>query len=141
MALQQLGVAASGGADVCDTSDVKALIPWTAELHVREFGTRTTGTMDAPLGIVAPFALSLSECDLRYSTGDAAGSSSVYHIYKNGADFSPTAATITISGTGTTGSWTGSLTLAKGDVLTINCTQVGTTPGRALAALFIGTKT
>ncbi len=96
--------------------------------------------MDAPLGTVAPYAMTLTEVDLRYSTADAAGSSSVYHVYKNGADFSPTAATITISGTGTTGSWTGSLSLAKGDVLTINCTQVGTTPGNGLAALFIGTK-
>lgn len=140
MALQQLGAAASGANDVCDTTDVKALIPWTSEIHVRETGARTTGTMDAPLGTVVPYAGTLTECDLRYSTGDAAGSSSVYHIYKNGADFSPTAATITISGTATTGSWTGSLAVAKGDVLTINCTQVGTTPGNALAALFYVTK-
>lgn len=93
MTLKNLGAAASGATDILDVQDAKTLLPWTSEVHCRESTARATGTMDAPLGTVAPYAMTLNEVDLRYSTGDATGSSSIYHIYKNGADFT-TAVTI-----------------------------------------------
>lgn len=135
MATKNYGATPSAAADSVTLGDVRVHGFWSTELHVRESIARTTGTMDAPMGVAAPQALTVNRIDARFLTADGSGTTTIT-IYKNGTT---TGNTISIAATGTTGSWTGTpFTLAQNDILTAGITTLGTTPGNGLAIVFQG---
>lgn len=67
--------------------------------------------------------ITITQWDLQLPAAPGAGKSWTFTIRANGAD---TAATITISGTNTTGSWTGTLNLSAGDLICYSAVSAGT---------------
>jgi hypothetical protein len=137
MATKNYGATPSAAADSVTLGDVRVHGFWSAELHVRESVVRTTGTMDAPLGVTAPVALTVTDIYARYGTANASGTSTI-QIYKNGS--SSGMPSITITGTTLTGNPGSGLpiTLSQYDVLTAGVTATGTTPGTGLSVTFTG---
>ncbi len=105
------------------------------DISVLAFGeatTRTTGTGDFSLGIRCPRAFLLTEIYFRCKTADASGNL-VVEIQKNGVQVASTPTTISAANQVAGGGQTGlSASFAAGDILTINITTVGTTPGVGL---------
>lgn len=77
-------------------------------------------------GQVVPFAQHITTFSVSRITAPGAGNTVTYTLRDNGAN---TAATITLSGTATTGNWTGSVALAANDLVDISITlsSLGTT--------------
>jgi hypothetical protein len=94
--------------------------------------TRATGTGDNPFGIKVQRALTITAYTVRCLTADASGSMTV-QLYKNGTAISGTdlsvAAANQVAGASKTGL---SVSLAVGDVLTMQITATGSTPGKGL---------
>lgn len=87
---------------------------------------------------VCPFDATLKKLTVDVSDAPGVGSSVTYTVYQstnNGSSYSATAATVTISGTDTTGSWTGSLALGTADLVQLRYTETGT-PDANLRAKF-----
>ncbi len=95
--------------------------------------TRATGTGENPFGIKFRRAVSVKSIHYRVLTADASGNL-VVQAYKNGTALaSPSsAATIAaasqVAGSGISGPWS----FAAGDILTVQITGIGTTPGKGL---------
>lgn len=110
-----------------------------AYLAVAPANTRSVGAGDNPLGIRVPRVFTLTGVHYRCSTADASGSM-VVELRKNGVQIAGTALTIPsasqVAGMGATGL---SVAMAVGDILTVQVTTTGTTPGKGLHADIAGT--
>ena len=99
--------------------------------------TRATGLGQNPMGIKLANPVMFKSIVYRCGTADASGSST-FEIRKNGSAVSGTSTTVTaanqVAGATVTGAWY----FAAGDVITVNCTAVGTTPGTGLVAELSG---
>lgn len=95
--------------------------------------TRATGTNDFPFGIKLQRAITFTAVHYRCATADASGNL-VVELRKNGVAVSGSAATIAAASQVAGGSATGSWAFAAGDVITVQVTGVGTTPGKGLIA-------
>lgn len=114
-----------------------------ADLSIVAFGsstTRATGTGDFPFGVKLQRAVTFSSVTYRVATADASGNL-VVELRKNGVAVSGSSATIAAASQVTGGTATGSWAFASGDVITVQVTGVGTTPGRGLIADVAGLTT
>ena len=100
-------------------------------------GMRVLGYGDVPAGIKLTRAVTFSEMTVHCETADASGNL-VVTLNKNGTAVSGASVTIAaanqVAGATVTGSWA----FAKGDILRINVTGVGTTPGKGLVVDLLG---
>lgn len=154
MAHKELGVSASGNTDIITKSyvDSNALtsggalgtpssgtlfhcVGQVADLSIVAFGantTRATGTGDYPFGVKLQRAITFSSVTFRVSTADASGNL-VVELRKNGVTVSGSSTTIASANQVTGGTSTGTWAFASGDILTVQITGIGTTPGKGLA--------
>jgi hypothetical protein len=95
--------------------------------------TRATGTNDFPFGIKLQRAITFTAVHYRCATADASGNL-VVELRKNGVAVSGSAATIAAASQVAGGSATGSWAFAVGDIITVQVTGIGTTPGKGLIA-------
>lgn len=95
--------------------------------------TRATGTGDFPFGVKLQRAATFSSVTYRANTADASGNL-VAELRKNGSAVAGTSTTIAAANQVTGGTSTGSWAFAAGDILTVQITGVGTTPGTGLIA-------
>lgn len=101
--------------------------------YLQTVGTRATGVGDNALGVKLQRQVTFVTVTYRCGTADANGSST-FELRKNGTAVSGTSVTLS-AGNQTPGqSVSGSWTFVAGDVLTVGCTAVGTTPGTGLVA-------
>lgn len=107
-----------------------------ADLSIVVFGANTTraaGTGDFPFGVKLQRAITFTSVTYRVATADASGNL-VVELSKNGVAVSGSAATIDAASQVSGGTVTGSWAFAEGDVITVQVTGVGTTPGKGLIA-------
>lgn len=83
----------------------------------------TSTANEAQRQIPVSEAVTVSEMTVYLDTAPGSGKSRTYTLRVNGAD---TAASITISDTNTTGSWTGSVAIAENDLVSMGTTPSGT---------------
>lgn len=115
------------------------LIPYDYSfLAVGPANTRAVGAGDNSLGVRVPRPVTLQAVYFRCATADASGNL-VVELRKNGAQIAGTPTTIAaasqVAGAGVTGL---SVALVAGDILTVQITGVGTTPGKGLVADITG---
>lgn len=99
---------------------------------------RAAGTGDFPHGVRLARAATFTEAVYRGVTPDASGNL-VVELRKNGVAVSGSAATIAAANQVAGGTATGSYAFAAGDILTVQITGVGTTPGKGLQVDLKGT--
>lgn len=110
------------------------------DLNLFGFGkdtVRGAGTGDYPVGIKLQRAATFTSVTYRASTPDASGNL-VVELRKNGVAVSGSAATIAAANQVAGGTATGSWAFSAGDILTVQVTAVGTTPGKGLVADITG---
>jgi hypothetical protein len=105
--------------------------------YLQTLGTRAVGSGSNSLGVRIPRACKFTEFAVRFGTADASGTTTV-NVYKNGAAITPTAASVTVGAAiqsptapaliNVGGPWS----FNAGDILTVNISAVGTTPGSGL---------
>lgn len=93
--------------------------------------TRAAGTGDFPRGVRLARAATFTEAVYRGVTPDASGNL-VVELRKNGVAVSGSSATIAAANQVAGGTATGTYAYAAGDILTVQITGVGTTPGKGL---------
>lgn len=123
-----LGTPTSGNLSNC--------VGQVADLSIVAFGsntTRATGTGDFPFGVKLQRAITFSSVTYRASTADASGNL-VVELRKNGVAVSGSSATIAAANQVSGGTATGTWAFAAGDIITVQVTGVGTTPGKGLIA-------
>ena len=108
-----------------------------ADMSIIAFGkdtTRAAGTGDNPFGVKVRRAVRIKTVHYRALTADASGNL-VVELRKNGTAISGSSVTIAAASQ-VAGSASGTIdvNLAAGDILTVQVTGVGTTPGRGLTA-------
>jgi hypothetical protein len=105
-----------------------------ADLSIVAFGSNTvraTGTGDFPFGIKLQRAITFTSATYRVATADASGNL-VVELRKNGSAVSGSSATIAAASQVAGGTATGTWAFAEGDVITVQVTTIGTTPGKGL---------
>lgn len=102
--------------------------------------TRATGTNDFPMGIKLQRAVTFTSVTYRANTADASGNST-FELRKNGVAVSGSSATVAAANQVAGGTATGTFAFAVGDILTVQTTAVGTTPGTGLVADILGKTT
>lgn len=93
--------------------------------------TRAAGTGDFPHGVCLARPTTFTEAVYRGVTPDASGNL-VVELRKNGVAVSGSAATIAAANQVAGGTATGTYAYAAGDILTVQITGVGTSPGKGL---------
>lgn len=128
--------AASAGTDYLSPSgDVSSCTGQVADLSIVAFGastTRATGTGDNPFGVKLQRAITFTSVTFRVATADGSGNL-VVELRKNGSQVSGTPTTIAAASQVAGGTSTGTWSFAAGDILTVNITGIGATPGKGLA--------
>lgn len=107
-----------------------------ADLSIVAFGastTRAVGTGDFPFGIKLQRAITFTSVTYRVATADASGNL-VVELRKNGVAVSGSSATIAAASQVAGGTATGTWAFAAGDIITVQVTGIGTTPGKGLVA-------
>ena len=110
------------------------------DLSLMGFGaatTRATGTGDNPMGLALQRACTLTSVTFRCATADASGNL-VVQLNRNGSAISATSTTIAAASQVAGGTTTFSQACSAGDIITIDVTAVGTTPGAGLIADITG---
>lgn len=110
------------------------------DLSLMGFGAstvRATGTGDNPMGLALQRACTLTKVTFRCATADASGNL-VVALNRNGSAITGTSTTIAASSQVAGGTSTFSQACSIGDIITINVTGVGTTPGNGLIADITG---
>ncbi|WKW84822.1 minor tail protein [Gordonia phage Jamzy] len=100
--------------------------------------TRATGTNDNPFGIKLQRSVTVTKLTARAVTADASGSL-VVELRRNGTAVSGASVTIAAASQVAGGTVTGSWAFVTDDILTVNVTTVGTTPGKGLVVDLQGT--
>lgn len=131
------GVVATGGALGTPTSgDVSACVGQVADMSIVAFGAttaRATGTGDFPFGVKLQRAITFTSVTFRAATADASGNL-VVELRKNGSAVSGTSTTIAAANQVAGGTSTGTWSFAAGDILAVQVTAVGSSPGKGLVA-------
>ncbi|QGJ94911.1 minor tail protein [Gordonia phage Stormageddon] len=115
----------------------------TRVAFIQTLGVRALGTGQVPEG-VRPGPCTLTEVTYEFGTADS-GSSTVVELRKNGTMLAGSQLTVSAAnqaigaGTEAARTATGTWSFAKGDVLTVNITSIGTGPGQRLTAHLYGT--
>lgn len=107
-----------------------------ADLSMVVFGSNTTraaGTGDFPFGIKLQRAITFSSVTYRAATADASGNL-IVELRKNGVAVSGSSATIAAASQVSGGTATGTWAFTAGDIITVQVTAIGTSPGRGLIA-------
>lgn len=107
-----------------------------ADVSLVAFGANTdraVGTGDFPFGVKLQRAVTFSSVTYRCATADASGNL-VVELRKNGVAVSGSAATVAAASQVAGGTATGTWAFAAGDIITVQVTGVGTTPGKGLIA-------
>ena len=107
-----------------------------ADVSIVGFGAataRAVGTGDFPFGIKLQRAITFTSVTFRVATADASGNL-VVELRKNGTQVSGTPTTIAAASQVAGGTSTGTWAFAAGDIITVQVTAVGTTPGKGLIA-------
>jgi hypothetical protein len=107
-----------------------------ADVSVVGFGAstaRAVGTGDFPFGVKLQRAITFTSVTFRAATADASGNL-VVELRKNGTQVAGTPTTIAAASQVAGGTSTGTWAFAAGDILTVQVTAVGTTPGKGLIA-------
>jgi hypothetical protein len=126
------GKIAVEGVDVCLAGGAGQV----ADVSIVGFGAstaRAVGTGDFPFGIKLQRAITFTSVTFRVATADASGNL-VVELRKNGTQVSGTPTTIAAASQVTGGTSTGTWVFAAGDIVTVQVTAVGTTPGKGLIA-------
>jgi hypothetical protein len=105
--------------------------------YPQTLGTRATGLGQNKMGVKLQRAVRFTSVTYRVETADASGNLTV-ELRKNGSAVSGSSATIAAASQVAGGTATGSWDFAAGDILTVNVTAVGTTPGTGLIADITG---
>ncbi|QZE10475.1 hypothetical protein SEA_SCOOBYDOOBYDOO_129 [Mycobacterium phage ScoobyDoobyDoo] len=121
---------------IADLPTLKALVAPAAVAapydvyYVHSMSTRAVGLGDNTLGIKMQRAATFTRIEYRCTTADATGSTTV-QLRRNGTVVATTSLPNIqqVAGVTATGSWS----FAEGDILTINISAVGGTPGNGLA--------
>jgi hypothetical protein len=111
-----------------------------ADLSIVAFSAatkRAVGTGDFPFGVKLQRAVTFSSATFRGVTADASGNL-VVELRKNGVAVAGTSTTVAAASQVSGGTVTGSWSFAAGDVVTVQVTAVGTTPGSGLIADIAG---
>ena len=131
------GVVASGGAlGTPSSGDVWACVGQVADMSIVGFGattTRATGTGDFPFGVRLQRAITFTSVTYRAATADASGNL-VVELRRNGVAVTGSSSTIAAASQVAGGTATGTWAFASGDIITVQVTGIGTTPGRGLIA-------
>lgn len=110
---------------------------------VVQTGTRVTGAGDVLVGFYVPRAFIAESITYQFGTADASGSTGV-ELRRNGTQVTSSNLTISAAnqadGTGTDAARTAAISQAfsVGDRLLVQCTSLGTTPGKQLVAVIKG---
>ena len=107
-----------------------------ADVSIVGFGAstaRAVGTGDFPFGVKLQRAITFTSVTFRAATADASGNL-VVELRKNGSQVSGTPTTIAAASQVAGGTTTGTWSFAAGDIITVQVTAVGTTPGKGLIA-------
>ena len=126
------GVLAVEGVNVCLAGGAGQV----ADVSIVGFGAataRAVGTGDFPFGIKLQRAITFTSVTFRVATADASGNL-VVELRKNGTQVSGTPTTIAAASQVAGGTSTGTWAFAAGDIITVQVTAVGTTPGKGLIA-------
>jgi hypothetical protein len=114
-----------------------------ADVSVVGFGastTRAVGTGDFPFGIRLARAITFTSVTFRAATADASGNL-VVELRKNGTQIATSVTTIAAASQVAGGTTTGTWAFAAGDILTVQVTAIGSTPGKGLIADITGLTT
>lgn len=135
----------TSGSTACVGNDSRLSDPRTPALgttpydvSLPAFGKDTTrstspGTGDFPFGIKLQRDVTFTSVTYRGATPDESGNL-VVELRKNGATVTGSSATIPAASQVAGGTATGTFAYSAGDILTVQCTGVGTTPGKGLIA-------
>ncbi|MFH5211437.1 hypothetical protein ACHIPZ_25015 [Antrihabitans sp. NCIMB 15449] len=104
---------------------------------VAQTGTRATGLGDVAAGIKFRRAVTFSSAHFHCETADASGNLSA-EVCKNGSATGMPAVTIAAASQVAGAAASGTYSFAAGDVMTVNVTAVGTTPGKGLVVDLLG---
>jgi hypothetical protein len=132
--------AAAGKTLVSDPDGDAGWVSAPYDLSVIAFGkdtVRATGTGDFPFGVKLQRACTLTSVTYRGVTADASGNL-VVELRKNGGAVVGSSVTIAAANQVAGGTTTGTWAFAAGDILTVQITAVGTTPGNGLIADITG---
>ena len=114
-----------------------------ADVFVMAFSSATTravGLGDFACGIKLQRAVTFTSVTFRAVTADASGNL-VVELRKNGTQVSGASTTVAAASQVAGGTSTGTWAFAAGDILTVQVTAVGTTPGKGLVADLTGLTT
>ena len=126
----------SGTSSEWKVSDRAGPVGQVADVSLVAFGkdtTRAAGTGDNPFGVKLQRAVRFTSVTYRAATADASGNL-VVELRKNGVAISDSSTTIAAASQVAGGTTTGTWDFAEGDILTVQVTGVGTTPGKGLVA-------
>lgn len=126
------GKIAVEGVDVCLAGGAGQV----ADLSIVGFGAstaRAVGTGDFPFGVKLQRAITFTSVTFRVATADASGNL-VVELRKNGTQVAGSPTTIAAASQVAGGTSTGTWAFAAGDIVTVQVTAVGTTPGKGLIA-------
>ena len=129
-------IAVEGTDVVLSNGSVSGCTGQVADMSIVAFGANTaraTGTGDFPFGVKLQRAITFTSVTFRAATADASGNL-VVELQKNGSQVSGTPTTIAYGSQVSGGTSTGTWAFAAGDILTVNVTGVGGTPGKGLVA-------
>ena len=107
-----------------------------ADVSIVGFGAataRAVGTGDFPFGVKLQRAITFTSVTFRVATADASGNL-VVELRKNGTQVAGTPTTIAAASQVAGGTTTGTWAFAAGDIISVQVTAVGTTPGKGLIA-------
>ena len=107
-----------------------------ADLSIVAFGSNTAraaGTGDFPFGVKLQRAITFSSVTFRVATADASGNL-VVELRKNGTQIAGSPTTIAAASQVAGGTATGTWAFDAGDIISVQVTGVGTTPGKGLIA-------
>lgn len=107
-----------------------------ADVSIVGFGAataRAVGTGDFPFGVKLQRAITFSSVTFRAATADASGNL-VVELRKNGTQIATSVTTIAAASQVAGGTTTGTWAFDAGDIISVQVTAVGTTPGKGLIA-------
>lgn len=133
------GVKQGAGVTIDAAGVLSATAPTTglpADVCLVGFGkdtTRAAGTGDNPFGIKLQRAVTFSSVTYRAATADGSGNL-IVELRKNGVAVAGTSATVVAASQVAGGTIAGSWAFLAGDILTVQITGIGATPGKGLVA-------
>jgi hypothetical protein len=101
---------------------------------------RAVGTNDFPMGVKLQRPVTFTSVTYRGNTADASGSST-FELRKNGVAVAGSSLAVAFGSQVAGGTITGTFAFTTGDIVTVQTTALGTTPGTGLVADLLGVTT